>query len=362
MSPHFIKVMSLKPFTGLLFCCTGLESTTRREVVEKIETLGGIHYSDLMTDVNYLIVGDRDTEKYRFCIKYRPDIIFIDADSIFTIHKHWINGEDENLDLLRIEKYRLAIFAQLNACFSRIEMSTSQIDHLVNTVKFRQRTNTSPEYFRPKNLFKLFVDNGGIAKESLLCHQNFIITADLRGTRYNKALEWNVPAIHPIWIVDSVLRGAALDWKDYILNNNPNDCYDRGCDVWPEVFDCQEKQKRKSQQQPKRSESTEPEVKRKITNNKTNADIWNSIMDHTKKQTKQLIHDKTWDDDEEEEDDDDGDTQTKNEKNNQYKNITTIPKDGKQKPELNGKSIIWILNWCQKVKKAHQMSWKVNYS
>ena len=43
--------------------------------------------------------------------------------------------------------------------------------------------------------------------------------------------------------------------------------------------------KRKSQQQPKRSESTEPEVKRKITNNKTNADIWNSIMDHTKKQT-----------------------------------------------------------------------------
>ena len=89
--------------------------------------------------------------------------------------------------------------------------------------------------------------------------------------------------------------------KDYILNNNPNDCYDRGCDVWPEVFDCQEKQKRKSQQQPKRSESTEPEVKRKITNNKTNADIWNSIMDHTKKQTKQLIHDKTWDDDDEEE-------------------------------------------------------------
>ena len=338
MSPHFTKVMSLKPFTGLLFCCTGLESTTRREVVEKIETLGGIHYSDLMTDVNYLIVGDRDTEKYRFCIKYRPDIIFIDADSIFTIHKHWINGEDENLDLLRIEKYRLAIFAQLNACFSRIEMSTSQIDHLVNTVKFRQRTNTSPEYFRPKNLFKLFVDNGGIAKESLLCHQNFIITADPRGTRYNKALEWNVPAIHPIWIVDSVLRGAALDWKDYILNNNPNDCYDRGCDVWPEVFDCQEKQKQKSQQQPKRLESTEPEVKRKITNNKTNADIWNSIMDHTKKQTKQLIHDKTWDDDEEEEEeDDDDDTQTKNEKVNQYKNITTIPNNGKQKPELNGK-------------------------
>ena len=35
-------------------------------------------------------------------------------------------------------------------------------------------------------------------------------------------------------------------------------------------------------------------------------------MDHTKKQTKQLIHDKTWDDDdEEEEEDDDDDTQTK---------------------------------------------------
>ena len=52
-----------------------------------------------------------------------------------------------------------------------------------------------------------------LPKESLLCHQNFIITADPRGTRYNKALEWNVPAIHPIWIVDSVLRGAALDGK-----------------------------------------------------------------------------------------------------------------------------------------------------
>lgn len=331
--------MSLKPFTGLLFCCTGLESTTRREVVGKIETLGGIHYSDLMTDVNYLIVGDRDTEKYRFCIKYRPDIIFIDADSIFTIHKHWINGEDESLDLLRIEKYGLAIFAQLSACFSRIEMTISQIDHLVNTVKFREHTNTSPEYFRPKNLFKLFVDNGGVAKESLLCHQKFIITADPRGTRYNKALEWNVPAIHPIWIVDSILRGAALDWKDYILSNDPNDCYDRGCAVWPEVFDYQEKQKQKSQQKQKRSESVEPEVKRKITNNKTNTDIWNSIMDHTKKQTKQLIHDRTWDDDDDDDDDDEEDIETKVEKDNGNGNKKTTTNNDNQKPELNGKNL-----------------------
>ena len=79
--------MSLKPFTGYYsVALVGINHTTRGGREDRDPW--GIHYSDLMTDVNYLIVGDRDTEKYRFCIKYRPDIIFIDADSIFTIHKH----------------------------------------------------------------------------------------------------------------------------------------------------------------------------------------------------------------------------------------------------------------------------------
>ncbi|KAL6450684.1 rad4 S-M checkpoint control protein rad4 [Candida maltosa Xu316] len=324
--------MSLKPFTGV-------EISLKRDVVEKIEALGGTNYNDLMTDVNYLIVGDRETEKYQFCIKNRSDIVFLAPEAILTVHKHWINGEDESSDLLKLENYKLPIFAGMSVCLSRIGLSTSQIDHLVNTVEFRPK-NAKYDYFTPRNLLKVFYKNGGEAKETLQRSQDFIITADPRGTRYNKAIEWNVPVVHPIWIVDSVLRGGALNIEDYILTGNPSDCFDRGCNVWMEVIKFNENHEKTPTEKVK---SVEPEVKRKIITNKNNADIWNSIMDRTKMQSKKLTRDKTWDDEDEDDDEEENETKTDNDDDDDSKPILA---ESKTSSTLSESSLFLGFNFC----------------
>ena len=144
---------TFKPLAGLAFCCTGIDAKEKRDVVEKINVLGGIHYYDLMTDVDYLIVGSRSTEKYIFSVKNRSDIRFIGTDAINAIHKHWLDGVDETLENLNIKNYLLPIFNDMTICFSRIQMTSAQIDHLIHNVNFRPKDDPE-EYYKPKNLYK----------------------------------------------------------------------------------------------------------------------------------------------------------------------------------------------------------------
>ncbi|RCK54380.1 S-M checkpoint control protein rad4 [Candida viswanathii] len=295
-----------KPFARLKFCCTGIDAKSKRDVVEKINALGGVHYYDLMTDVDYLIVGSRDTEKYKFSIKNRPDLKFIGPDVIDSIHKHWIDGEDDGLESLDIGSYFFPVFDDTPVCFARIQMTSAQVDHLIRKVDFRP-TEDAAEYYKPSNLLKLFKQHGGAAKETLLRTHQVMITTDPRGTRYDKALEWGIQVVHPIWIVDSIIRGVALRPEDYLLTQNPNETYEKGCDVWDEVKTNGNISKQSSNYQIRRSESAEPEFKRKLANNKANADVWSSIMDNTKRQTKQIMRDRTWDEEEEDEENDEED-------------------------------------------------------
>lgn len=303
---------TFKPLAGLAFCCTGIDAKEKRDVVEKINVLGGIHYYDLMTDVDYLIVGSRSTEKYIFSVKNRSDIRFIGTDAINAIHKHWLDGVDETLENLNIKNYLLPIFNDMTICFSRIQMTSAQIDHLIHNVNFRPKDDPE-EYYKPKNLYKLFVKHGGSAKESLLKTHKIMVTTDPRGTRYEKAVEWGVKILHPVWIVDSIVRGAAMCPEDYLITENPNETYEKGCDVWNEIKSNEDIVRQESNLTIRRSESAEPEQKKKAAVNKANADIWHSIMDHTERHNKLLIRDKTWDeeDDEDEDEDDDSYTQSR---------------------------------------------------
>ncbi|KAI5969359.1 DPB11 [Candida margitis] len=273
---------SKKPFLGLTFCCTGVETTTRTQIMRMVESMGGVQYLDLMTDVQYLIVGSRKTQKYQFCIKNRLDIKYLTTDAIFKIHEEWLMGNDEVETLL--DKYKLPVFSDISVCFSRVEVSQSQAKHLLSS-SFRRATE---EQFSEKMLLRQFTQNAGIAKESLSNNQDCMISADPRGTRYNKAKEWGIPVVHPVWIVDSIIRGAALDYDGYILTNDSLDLYDNGCNVWSQLSN--ERKRTTSRQLSKQSE----EGLKKLNRGKR-TEIWNSIMDHTNYENKRSVTDRTWD-------------------------------------------------------------------
>ncbi|CAL1203364.1 unnamed protein product [Candida parapsilosis] len=248
-----------------------------------IESMGGVQYLDLMTDVQYLIVGNRKTQKYQFCIKNRLDIKYLTTEAVFKVHEQWLTGDDDVDKLL--DEYKLPVFSEMSVCFSRVELTQSQVKHLLSS-SFRR---AEEKQFTEKQLLKQFTQNGGVAKESLSNNQNCMISADPRGTRYNKAKEWGIPVIHPVWIIDSILRGAALDFDDYLLTSDPSEIYENGCNVWLELFN---KEKRPTTRQLPRQAVEEP---KKLKRGKR-TEIWNSIMDHTSYEKKgPMAVDKTWD-------------------------------------------------------------------
>ncbi|KAK6457357.1 DNA polymerase II complex component [Scheffersomyces xylosifermentans] len=285
-----------KPLHGLTFCCTGIPSKKREDIAEKIEALGGTHYSDLMSDVHYLLVGNRDTAKYKFCIKQRADITFLHEDSILKLYECWIKGEEDDSQALQIESYLYPVFDGMSVCISRIELDESNLKSLFTKSKFRKESWSKmalSEFFEYQNLTSLVTRHGGKPTESLTLGNTCVVSTEPQGRRYTKALEWKKPVVHPVWLFDSVYRGAALEFDDYILTKDTNNPYDTGCEVWKEFIDLTNAK----QSNAKIGEESEAPIRRI----KKNTEIWNSIMDHNKQQTKRVIRDSMWDDESEEE-------------------------------------------------------------
>lgn len=282
------------PFSKRTFCCTGI-LRARDELAQKIEALGGIHYSDLMSDVNYLIVGDRDTAKYKFCVKNRVDIKFLNQDCIFKIYELWLKGEDDDSDALDIDNYLLPVFESINVCFSRIDIDIQTIRQLLKTSSFRLRMGKNREisdFFDPKTLMETITKQGGKWSESLTISNTCVVTTEKVGRRYSKAIEWHKPVVHPVWVFDSLLRGAALDFKDYLLNDqNEANFYNDGCEIWDQL----DKEKKITPTLPEVAKTTEEPRKRL----KKNTEVWNSIMDTSKSFNKNVIKDSMWDEEEE---------------------------------------------------------------
>lgn len=269
--------MSTKPFQGLTFCCTAIPLKVREDIAQKLTALGGIHYSDLMSDVNYLIVGDRKTEKYIYCIQNRYDVKFLKPDSILKIYDYWINGEDTSF--LDINNHLMPIFDNLSICISRVE----PFENLLKK-SFRQRFSKTE--VTTEEIVKLISDNGGRATDSLTMSNSCIITTEKTGKRYTKAVEWGIPVVHPVWVIDSILRLAALRFSDYALDSKLN-----GCNIWDEWFKYLTKHSKKN------DEITDGGLAQETSNKvlKKDPNIWNEIMSNTRTSRLKPTKDTTWD-------------------------------------------------------------------
>ncbi|KAH3679152.1 hypothetical protein WICMUC_001163 [Wickerhamomyces mucosus] len=261
-----------KPFNNLKFCSTSVPSEIRSDIVTKIKALGGTHVSHLMSDVNVLIVGNRSTEKYIFSVAHRADIKFIKPSQILKIHEKWLNNEDKkNGEVLNIDNYLLPIFDNYTICLSRIS------------------TDVHIDQKQKAELVQFIEENGGSVTDSLTKVHSCIITNCKAGKRYESAKGWRVPVIHPLWILDSLKRKAALEFKYYDIDlvSDSGNIGEGSCHVWKEL---KKSMKSKRKLGIDDVEWTNEQIKK-------NPKIWNSIMNEVKlERVSKKIKEDSWDD------------------------------------------------------------------
>lgn len=198
-----------QPLRGLKFSSTSVPSEVVIDLSEKIKSMGGEYFNHLMSDVKFLIVGDRDTAKYNFSVQKRHDIHFLTPRSIRDLHIKWIEGEE--VDVLN-PAYGLQTFENCLICLSRMEgYDKDDITHKIE-------------------------NQGGSVTTSLTASNTVVVTTEKSGKRYTKALEWGIPTVHPEWVVDSVQRQAMLECRYYDISQLPREHIGNdSCDVWDKI-------------------------------------------------------------------------------------------------------------------------------
>ncbi|AOA64718.1 DNA replication initiation protein [Komagataella phaffii CBS 7435] len=247
-----------KPFKGNLFCPTCIPQDIKDDLAEKISDMGGTLVNPLTSDVRYLIVGDRDSDKFRYSVKYRPDIIFLRPKSIKEIYEEWLQGTRKELSFSGSE---LPVFEGLRVCLTRTKEPSQR------------------EEFQ-----KLIEDRGGKVSEALTMGKSCIVTSEKSGKRYEKALEWKIPTLDLRWVTDSVKRGAMLDMNLYDISKLPANRLGKGACNWRELdeFVTEEDVRKKYHDCSKsreRKRNTEEDHLKVV---KRNPKIWKSIMEGIK--------------------------------------------------------------------------------
>lgn len=285
-----------KPFHGLTFCCTGILSSQRHDVADKIVALGGTHYTDLMSLVKILVVGNRNTEKYKYSVRYRHDVAFVPVSAILDIHARWTAGDDTGLDVM---KQLLPVFENFVVCVARVERPSPE----VVLQYFGERFRTPPAAAVPKKALKdaflaeeiieCMTQNGASVSSTLTPSCTVLVGTDTSGRRYTMARQWGIAVVQPLWVYDSILRGAALHLDDYVVTSDGDNLYNNASFVWKKLYAW-----RLEQAEVNKKKDPEPVERAPI---KKSSEIWSSIMDHTRSHTAKLIRDSTWDDPEPEE-------------------------------------------------------------
>lgn len=237
------------------FCSTGLSSETRRDVSNKINKMGGFHEVNLLSDSKFLIVGSRDSDKFRYCIRNRYDIRFIVSKDIDDMFNKWLNNETFNP-----YDYEMPAFANLKVCLSRI-----QFDEFIKEEFGLIGINEIQ-----KKLTAMVESKGGTISNSLSFTDKYIITNDFSGKKYNMAQNWNIPVLHPMWIVHSFRRNATYEVNDYLPS-----ALNKIKEISLEL------NKKRSRDDFEKNDDDNEDEKKELIIKRKNPKIWESIMSNS---------------------------------------------------------------------------------
>lgn len=88
--------------------------------------MGATPQFDLTADTTHLIVGNTNTEKYKFVARSRTDVIVLKPEWIEAVRHSWMQGEDTNIRALEAQ-YNYPVFAGLAICITGFEDSESNV-------------------------------------------------------------------------------------------------------------------------------------------------------------------------------------------------------------------------------------------
>lgn len=261
------------PLQGKVFCCTAVDPDQRNKIVQAIEAMGGVHKTNLMSDVQYLIVGSRETEKYEYAARHRGDMAFLVPDFLPELYQHWIENEEEGSEELDIEselnKGKLGVFEKLKVCFTNISGSR-------------------------EDLIKLVEQNKGQYLPDLTRQVTHLVSPTKVGKKYQYGKKWGTTIVSPEWLFQSVERGTCLD-PVYYSPDLPADQIGKGAFIDKSLH-------RRGNNIIRRKEETSKQA-------------WDSILEKIERpsQTRQNPENKAWadraadNDDDNDDDDNDGD-------------------------------------------------------
>lgn len=100
------------------------EPFKQSQLVDYGRQMGAAHEFDLTSDVTHLLVGEVNTEKYKFVARARSDVVVLLPEWIEAVRQSWMQGGDTDLKALE-EKYRVPTFYGLKICLTGFDDSKS---------------------------------------------------------------------------------------------------------------------------------------------------------------------------------------------------------------------------------------------
>ncbi|OQD86743.1 hypothetical protein PENANT_c007G02597 [Penicillium antarcticum] len=179
------------PLTGVVICFTSVQIEQRTQLTQMAEQMGAMHSVHLTSDVTHLLVGDTNSDKYRFVARERNDVVAMNPDWIEAVRESWTKGEDIDIHALEIQ-YKLATLHGLKICITGF-----------SDLPFRSYMQKTTE------------ENGAEYRKDLTKSVTHLIARNPDGEKYKFATQWNIKVVSVKWFTDSIERGMILGEERY---------------------------------------------------------------------------------------------------------------------------------------------------
>lgn len=252
MSHHSVDALSERPLEGTKFCCTSILPEHRIELATWVEDMGAEHTLDLTSDVTHLLVGDSDSEKYRYVAREREDVKVLLPSFVATLRELWMNHQPINFNMLEAE-HKYPTFYGLKVSITGFENQGFR-DMLADSI----------------------VNHGAIYSGDLTKEVTHLIANKPEGKKYQYASGWGLKIVSIKWYKDSLDRGMQLDESKY---HPTQPAEEQGVDAWhrtPVSASQLGKRERTEPVEEKRSRKIRRTASAKFGNQHN--DIWSNIV------------------------------------------------------------------------------------
>jgi DNA replication regulator DPB11 len=198
--------MSEKPLGHVVLCCTAISGHVRATILRQAHDMGATLQGALTCDVTHLIVGDVQSDKYKFAAKERLDLKLMGVEWVARLHERWISGQDVDVERLeRLHQHKFLTGLRISSTNLESEMR-SEVE-------------------------KQIIQHGGIYTPDLTKENTHLIAGFASGRKYDAVRIWNsgIKVVGIEWLQGCVKRGAAVGEEYYALDIPSNE---RGKGAW----------------------------------------------------------------------------------------------------------------------------------